>query len=537
MALRPTPLVVLTVAGLALALVTLAWIQADTAIGPPTDSAHHLFNAIFYARTLDLGGPSLLWQTMRVSYVGWPPAAYVLLYAPLAWLLGDDSQQVRMYGLALVPLLLWGTFHLGSLVCRDRRWGVLAAVLMLFSFGVVGHLRQVSIDLPAAAAALLALVALAHTRGLSRPGRTLLFGAACGLCLFTRVQSVFFLAGPVVVVAGTSLWRCAGWIERGRRLGWLAGAGLIAVSLSSPWWYGRLGLLWHVSTSHLNPARITPRGDPSLAAGLWHYAGALGKLAGWPTLLAAVAGLVLVAAGCRRRRVWPTLPLALAACVAMGVLGCALGIHREPRYLLPAVPVLAVLACLGLRQLPRVARNVTAGVVALAVVLPTLLTSVYPIAGNHWLARNGVVEWAYVRRALRVRSEVAAAAAALALQRVTKMDPRGGRSYLVFVQDARINFLPRLGSFLAPKLPELAFTSQMNPRIANLGWHLRQRKRRELFLMTEVETQLDLPQVWGARRLLYGNRSPIRLYRVPTWHKLRGAIDRFNVYNLTRKRR
>ena len=44
---------------------------------------------------------------------------------------------------------------------------------------------------------------------------------------------------------------------------------------------------------------------------------------------------------------YPT-PSFLLPWILGGVLGCAAGVHREPRYLLPAMPALAVLAALGL---------------------------------------------------------------------------------------------------------------------------------------------------------------------------------------------
>ena len=527
---KPSPAVVLSVGSLVLALVTGAWIYADTALAPPTDSAHHLFNAISFARTLQLGGLAQLWQEARMFYVGWPPATYALLHAPLAWLVGDQAHVVRMCTLTLVPLLLWGTFRIGTTLTGDRRCGTLAALLVILCVGVAGQLRQVSMDLPATTAVLLAMVALFRSRAFSHAGGTLLFGAAVGLCLLTRVQAVFFLAGPVVVGVTWSLASAPSWRARGQRLGWLVAALLLALLISSPWWFGRLEALWYVSSSHLDSGgRIAPRGDPSLAAGLLHYSAALGKLGGWTMALAAMAALPLLLWRRDAARL-PTWQVAvLVAWIVGGVVGCSAGIHREPRYLLPAIPALALLAVTGLRALPR-RRELALALLALTVIGPTLVWAAFPVGKHHWLTTRGVLEWAYVRHPGQTRWTAAARAAARAMVQHSGGDRLGDGSYLLFVQDARINFLPRMGSYLVPMFPELAFCSQMSPRLANAPWHRKLRAERRVYLLSEVDTELDLPLVWSARRDLYMNRTPIRLYLVPPNHRLLKKINRRTVF-------
>ena len=535
MTLRPAPLWVLAVGGAVLFVVTGLWVAVDTAIAPPTDSAHHLFNAISFARSLKLGGVGLLLEEARKFYVGWPPATYTLLYAPLGWALGDQTQLMRLYGLLLAPLLMWGTYRLAMTLVKDRKGATVAALLVVFCVGVAGQLRQVSLDLPAAAVVLLALLALVRSRALSSPPATLLFGAAVGLCLLTRVQSLFFISGPAAVAVMVGLWRAPSWSLRARRLGWMVLALALALLVSSPWWLNRLELLWYVSSSHLESGgRIAPRGDPRFVAGLSYYCASMGKLAGW-TMLAAIAGtlplLLWSGKGRDSPARWET--LALVACVAGGLVGCSMGIHREPRYLLPAVPALVLLAVLGLGRLPRY-RRLAAALLALSVIGPTLVIAAYPLKMRHWLVKRGYVEWAYVRHPAQTRWVLSARIVASLLRRG---DPDGGRNtYVVFVQDTRVNFLPRMGSFLVPRVPEMAFSSQMSPQLANSPWHLRQRKKRRVFLLSEVETELDLPLVWEAKKHRYHNISTIRLYRVPAGHKLRGRVDSRAIFRWLKRR-
>ena len=465
--------------------------------------------------------------------MGWPPATYALLYGPLGWALGDQTHLIRLYSLVLVPLLLWGTCWLGTSLTGDRKSGTLAALLVILCLGVAGQLRQVSIDLPATTTVLLAMVALFRSRGFTRAGGTLLFGAAVGLCLLTRVQAVFFICGPVAVATVWCFARAPSWSIRAQRLGWLLMALALALLISSPWWYDRLGMLWYVSTSHLDGGgRISPRGDPSLVAGLLHYTGALGKLGGWTMVAAALGALPLL---CWRRGRGdhgpaPREVAVLVAWIVGGVVGCSVGIHREPRYLLPAIPALALLAVTGLRALPR-GRDLALALLALTVIGPTLVIAAFPVGKHHWLTTRGVLEWAYVRHPRQTRWVQAARKAAAALINHSGQDRRGERSYLLFVQDSRVNFLPRMGSYLVPMFPDLAFSSQMSPRLANSRWHRQLRKKRQVYLLSEVDTELDLPLVWMARRQLYMNRTPIRLYRVPPRHKLLKKINRHTVFH------
>lgn len=512
---------ILSGAGLLLAVVTVLWVRMDFGICPPTDSEHHLFDAQLFSRTIHLGGLRGLWDLVRKSYVGWPPGSYLLLYGPLGWLFGMDGQLMRLYGLGLVPLLLWGTYHLGREL-GDRRSGTLAAVLTIFCFGVSGQLRQVSIDLPATGAVLLAMLTLVRSRGMTRPLWTLAFGAACGLSLFTRVQSVFFLIGPAVGVAALALWDAPSWSARGRRLGWMVGAVALGLVVCSPWWWGRLPSLWGISTSHLDPSLVTPRGDPRFYQGLVYYTVAAGRLVGWPVMFIALSFVPLML----RRRTFARGSLAsliLVPWVLGGMIGCTLGVHREPRYLLPAVPALVLMAVLGCRQLPRRGYNLITAALALLVVGPTLWFAAYPVRGNDFLSRQGVVEWGYVRPPANVRITAAAKLARAALVKASG-DPAGSKTYLLFVQEGHVNYLPRLGAYMVPQLPDLIFSFSNNINLVNSAWQMGKRRRRKMFIMSETRLTLKMELVWSIKRGEYGNMSDIRLYRVPDKHIFRRKV-------------
>ncbi len=525
-ALIPRPAWVLAGAGLLLTLITGLWISLDNGIAPPTDSAHHLLTSLLFARGLEAGGLSGLWETMRHFYVGWPPASYLLLYGPLGWLIGDHSQLIRMFGVVLLPLLLWGTYRVSRQAGASRQLATLAAVLCIFSFGVSGQLRQVSIDLPATGATLLAMVLLGRPGPFASPGKAALVGAACGLCLFTRVQAVFFLVGPLMVHAALALIDASTWRRRGERA-LAVGLGAVAAMLaSSPWWFGRLRGLWKISTAHLDPGRITPRGDPDFWSGLWYYLGALGKLCGWPLLAVALitTSLLLRKLGVGRE-LWraPVVRL-LLPWILGGILGCAAGVHREPRYLLPAVPAMAALAVLGLGALRPRARQLAGAALLLAVALPTLLVTAFPIRNGSPLVNHGLVEWAYTRETVNVAAEAAGARAAAAMQEASEGDLTGAGSYLLIQQHPTDQFMARMAVFTAPHMPRLLFSPLVNQQLINSPLHLRERKRRRVFVMAEGDFLLDLPFLWEIKKGASGNRAPVRLYLARPGHPLQGQI-------------
>ena len=524
MPLQPRPALVLAGAGLFLAVITCFWVWRDTGIAPPTDSAHHLITSIIFSRSIDAGGLAGLWDTMRHFYVGWPPASYVLLYGPLGWLLGDQSQLMRLFGLALLPIFLWGTYRLCRSLGQGRKWSVLGAVLCIFSFGVAGQVRQVSIDLPTAAAVLLTMLALVRSAGPASPRRALLLGAACGLCLFSRVQSVFFLAGPILIFAATTLFEARSWRRRGERVLALCLSGAVAALVSSPWWSGRLRSLWKVSTDHLDPGQVTPRGDPEFWAGIWYYLGALGKLCGWPLLLLVLGTLpLLILRPGSRRSI--TVRLVLPWIVG-GIIGCAMGVHREPRYLLPVIPAMAALAVEGLSLLAGKRRELAGAALLLTVALPTILVMGFPVRHGHPLVKRGLVEWAYTRETVRVHSELAGRHAAAAILQSNNGDTSGANTYLLVQQDPKDQFMARLAVFLSPYLPKLMFSPLVNQQLINSPLHLRERRRRQVFVLAEGSFLLNLPFIWEIKRLAFGNERPVRLYRVRPNSKLRGPIWR-----------
>ncbi len=521
---RVRPLWVLCGGWVVITAVTVLWVIRDTGICPPTDSEHHLFNAILYSRTLHLGGLPALWELLRTTYVGWPPASYLLLYGPLSWAISDNAHMVRIYGVVLIPVILWGTYYIGTRF-GSRRDGTLAALLTLFSFGISGQLRQVSIDLPATAAVLTALAALVSTRQFRRTNETLLFGAAIGLCLFTRVQAVFFLAPPVAGWFVVAMVKARDNKIRLNILARLFLAALISLAVSSAWWAGNTSQIWRAATSHLDASQVIPRGDPSFLAGVWYYCASMGRLCGWPIFIAAFA---LVPSLLHRR---PPGSFMLLLWLAGGLIGCSLGVHREPRYMLPAVAPLVLLTVLTLRTVRPWVYRAGAALLLLGTVLPTFYLANHGLPSRHPLIRSGVLEWGYTRRPYYLKAKGGTAEISDVLRSANPEDKTGASIYLLFVQEQHVNYVPRLGSMLVTMFPDMAYAYSFNNNIVNNRWNLKLRRKRKIYFLTETKRVYPkLKLLWEAKAGRFGNPTPLRIYRLPPGHKWQGRINFYELH-------
>jgi hypothetical protein len=312
-------------------------------------------------------------------------------------------------------------------------------------------------------------------------------------------------------------------------------AALLAVGLSSPWWAGKQDHLWHILTSHLDSSQVRPRGNPAFLAGLWFYSRAMGQIAGWPVLLA-VLGLtpVLLLRRVRGPRLLQRqlMVLCLMTSVLGGVVGLCVGVHRESRYLLPALPLMALLSVLGLMHLRRRPRELLGAALLATVVAPTLWLAANPLPVWHWAAQRGIVDWATVRVPHRQIKMDLADQLTDVLRSSTPRDRRGERIYLLLVNAADANYLPRLGSFMIPRFPELMFSFSNNLAFTNSRWHLLERHRRQMFLLTETTKTFNLPLLWSVQANWFNNPTPLRLYLVPAGHVLRGPIDRYALYRV-----
>ncbi|HSR68846.1 MAG TPA: glycosyltransferase family 39 protein [Acidobacteriota bacterium] len=250
---------------------------------------------------------------------------------------------------ANLPALLMTAFFTWRLALRfmPSPAAEAASVLPLLMPLVAWTSRESLLDLPLTGWVLFALYLLVRSNWLQTSGWSLLFGGVAAAGMLTKWSFLFFLAVPV-------LWALYQSPQRRRSLRNLLDAALIAMPAVF-WWYlpNARGLLDRLASTN--------------QAALWELDPTWRQLAGWlyypralasyylylPLLLALLVGGLLWWRGLRngsrhwmeahRRPCGPTVVLFLAVTLAGGGAILSWTAAKDPRYIMPLVPLVALL--------------------------------------------------------------------------------------------------------------------------------------------------------------------------------------------------
>lgn len=320
-----------------LVLVTVIWVTLDRR--PPVwDHANHLERALVCYRILFERGLAGLGGIVEMSAF-YPPvvpcAAGLLYFAFPVTPLASQSVMLGFLGIALVSLFL-----LGSRLF-DAPTGLLAALLFGAAPFVVYSTTNFQLDLPLASVSVLALLVLLRTEESSGRAWSVAAGLTLGLGMLVKPPFAVYLLPPFLLLA----WRAARAPERGQRFVNLGLALLLGVVLSLPWYGLRLfGLPAQIANRAFKQAAASGYPEALTASSLFFYPRALlpifGLLAG---PLFAWGLLVLVRRPKARGVLWS------ASLVPFGVFLFIQ--NKNLRYVLPLLPVAALIAAVGLRAL------------------------------------------------------------------------------------------------------------------------------------------------------------------------------------------
>ena len=293
--------------------------------------------------------------------------SFLSLYPPalLSLPFEDVDRAARGANVLYFLVLIGSTFGIGRR-CHSTSAGLLAAALVSLTPAVYGGWRTIGVDFPAMCVTSLAVWMLIRSERFSNLRASLGFGAAAGVAILCKAQSIFFLLPPAAYVLFTALTgaRSKGTADMRRVL--LTGVATVATVLlvTALWWGGRLSETVEKLTIHSSgEGMLFFEGDISLWGGVTYYLGAL------PLLLtgAVTVTLALVAypfwRSSRHRVVillWLVVPLVLHMVLKV----------RHFRYLFPLVPAAAVMVGVGLSALrPKLRRWAVPAVVLAAVAL------------------------------------------------------------------------------------------------------------------------------------------------------------------------
>jgi hypothetical protein len=290
-----------------------------------------------------------------------PPGFTYLLHAAfgLAWggreAVGDAFAADRgsAFTLARVLSALLGTAAVGLLavagrLLAGRAVGLLAAALLAVAFLPVHYAHFALNDAPTLAPLCLALVGVALVYRRGRPGDYLLAGAALGVACATKYTAGMVLACLVAAAAVSD--RPAGARLRGLALA--GAAGLAGFLVANPYAVLDAGA-FKAGLTHQSATSSDEGGKLGLTQdnGVLYYLGTITWGLGWLPALAALGGAVGLALRDRR--------LALVLVPAPVLFLVFLGVQERffARWLLPAYPLLCLLAAWGVVALARRARR------------------------------------------------------------------------------------------------------------------------------------------------------------------------------------
>jgi hypothetical protein len=354
------PQVMLAALWLAMSAAAAVWVAIDRR-PPEWDHANHLERAVDCYRSLRVVSDSGVREILEASSF-YPPVATCaagLLYLlfPIAPL---TAQAVMMGFLGLALACLYG---IGRRLA-DADTGLWAAFVLATAPFVVFSLTNFQLDLPLAAMVALALYALVRAEDFADPRWSLALGAVCGLGMLTKPPFAIYVAPPLL----WSLWRALRSPERGRRLARAGAALAVGGVLALPWFGPRLfGLPTQILNRSFKQAAEQQNPEPLTTAALLYYPRTL------PTQLGILAALLLLWGLWALRRNRAARPILWLATLGPFIVFSLIQ-NKNLRYTLPILPAAALVAAVGLRSLPAMARRWAGAAVVAAAAMQVSMT-------------------------------------------------------------------------------------------------------------------------------------------------------------------
>ncbi len=335
-----------------LALVAGVWFSLDRR-PPEWDYANHLEEAVRCAQGLRTGD----WGAVLGHSPFYPPlvpcaAGLVYLIVP------TDVAAAAVVLMVALGLGILATYLLARPLVGETG-GALAALLYGTAPFVVFSTLHFQLDLALTAMVALMLVVARRADGLRQPGWALLGGVTLGLGMLVKPPFLLYVIPAL-------LWLLRGMRDRRGALNGLLLLLLTGAGIALPWYGPRFfGLPTQVAWRSVSAAESVHL-DPQTWAALLRY------VAWFPSQFGVVAVLVFLvglAVAIVQRRWW------LLVSLGVPFLVFELLRNKNMRYTLPLLPVVAVVAALGWRVLPRWGRLALAAVLALAAALQISVTA------------------------------------------------------------------------------------------------------------------------------------------------------------------
>ncbi|BAY48845.1 glycosyl transferase family protein [Scytonema sp. HK-05] len=381
------------------------WFALDRSI-PAWDQADYLTGTLNYWRSLQ--NPQWWnqewWQSLWLLSSKIPPLTYIVT-AVVQNIFGIGLDQATLVMLLFSAILLSSVYGLGSVLFSESV-GLWAAALCQVLPALYGFRLEFLLDYPLTAVVSLSFFCLTVWRsfGTAEAQRTprkrgevslsllwaVAFGITLGLALLVKQTALFFLLTPIVWVGvGAVLDR------RWGRLVQLLGSLCLSVLVFGPW-YRTNWLLILTSGKRATIDSAIAEGQPGLdkLESWFYYWNQLPYQVSVPLLIVPVVTLLLwwgrskfAAENAKLKTIalskakFQNSPLTWLVVFWVGgyFLSC-LNVNKHERYVLPYLPVLAVLLAYGLtRSRSLLGQRIRWGTIGLAVIL--MLLNLFPVGG------------------------------------------------------------------------------------------------------------------------------------------------------------
>ncbi len=368
------------------------WLGLDRSV-PAWDQANHLSYSLRYLQALQ--SPDFLsgdwWRHFWMLSPKYPPVTY-LTSLPFQALFGKGNDQALLSNGIYSAILIASVYYLGKRLF-SREVGLWAVVIMLLTPRIIHTRLLFLLDTP-----LLAFVTLGFTcltvwkdqKSLKKQWLwAIAFGISLGLGLLTKQSILFYLFFPVLGLSGWFLWH-----QKWSRLGQLITSFLISIPIWFPWY--RTNWIYLFSTAHnSNAGPASLEGDPAvntLAAWVYYWKD-LPLALTWVWLLPPLVGLGLAILKRFPAKLqvptWAEVKPGfwwLSYYVAGTYFVCSALYNKDSRYILPYLPILAILLAYGLTRW--CGRWLWVRWATLAIAILVTIGNLFPIPGSDYLTQK-----------------------------------------------------------------------------------------------------------------------------------------------------
>lgn len=330
-------------------LIDRLWLTLDT-FPPAWDQSNHLTNSL---RFLDaLQHPQFFdgdwWRNFWMISTKYPPVTYITS-VPFQMVFGTGNDNALLSNLFYSGLLIVCVYAIATTLFNSQV-GIIASVMSLLFPRVIETRLLYLLDTPLMTLTIACFAALTLWKDQkARKSQwlwSIIFGIAWGFALLTKQSVMFFLIIPLLWVGIGKLWQ-----RKWERIGQLLVSFLVSALIWFPWY--RTNWIYLFSTAQ-NSVSIpaAAEGDPSLKSlAAWtYYWQDLPFAVSWVLLIVPIVGLILHLFGkfsqksleIDNRKAIRSLKW-LGVYVIGGYLICSANVNKDTRYILPYLPILAII--------------------------------------------------------------------------------------------------------------------------------------------------------------------------------------------------